>query len=207
MGNNDVHTYTEPEFAEKCLSKGEGAVHVTKESCGAVFFDRDGTLNVDTGYLHEKDKFQWMPEAVEAIKYVNDHGYPAIVITNQSGVARGMFPESDVRALHKYMNEQLAKQGAHIDAFYYCPHHPQGSVAAYAGDCNCRKPKAGLIEQACRDFEIDLSKSYLIGDSPRDLECGRRAGLPESGLFLYEGGSLLDLMQQCMINGKQSYHA
>ena len=159
----------------------------------AVFFDRDGTLNVDTGYLHEQEKLQWMPEAQKAVKYVNDRGYLAIVITNQSGVARGMFGEEAVKALHAYMNESLGKIGAHLDALYYCPHHPEAAVPSYRQDCDCRKPKRGLIEQACRDFDIDLGHSLMVGDSPRDVECGRGAGVKG---VLYEGGSLLELLEQ-----------
>ena len=159
----------------------------------AVFFDRDGTLNVDTGYLHEAAKLRWMPEAAEAVKYVKSLGYLAIVITNQSGVARGMFPESDVLALHDYMNEKLAAIGTRIDAFYYCPHHPEAAVPEYRQECDCRKPKSGLIERACRDFAIDRSRSLMIGDSPRDVECGERAGIRG---VLYQGGSLLELVRQ-----------
>ena len=161
----------------------------------AVFFDRDGTLNVDTDYLHEIEKFQWMPGAREAVKYVNDRGYLAIVITNQSGVARGMFGEEEVRNLHAYMNEELGALGAHIDGFYYCPHHPEAKVPAYRQDCSCRKPKSGLIEQACGDFSIDLQRSLMIGDSPRDVECGERAGVRG---VLYEGGSLLELVKMSL---------
>ena len=158
----------------------------------AVFFDRDGTLNVDTGYLHEQEKLQWMPGAREAVKYVNDRGYLAIVVTNQSGVARGMFGEEAVKELHGYMNEELAGVGAHIDAFYYCPHHPEAVVPEFRQECSCRKPKSGLIEKACRDFDIDMEKSLMVGDSPRDVTCGEGAGV--CGV-LYEDGSLLDLLK------------
>ena len=157
----------------------------------AVFFDRDGTLNVDTGYLHEKEKLQWMPEAREAVKLANDRGYLAIVITNQSGVARGMFGEKAVRDLHAYMNEELEKIGAHLDGFYYCPHHPEAAVPEYRKDCDCRKPKNGLISAACKDFDIDLGQSLMVGDSPRDVECAERAGVRG---VLYKGGSLLELV-------------
>jgi len=157
----------------------------------AVFFDRDGTLNVDTGYLHEKEKLQWMPEAREAVKLANDRGYLAIVITNQSGVARGMFGEKAVRDLHAYMNEELEKIGAHLDGFYYCPHHPEAAVPEYRKDCDCRKPKSGLISAACKDFDIDLGQSLMVGDSPRDVECAERAGVRG---VLYKGGSLLELV-------------
>ena len=159
----------------------------------AVFFDRDGTLNVDTGYLHEIEKLRWMPEAREAVKYVNDKGYLAIVITNQSGVARGMFGEEEVRKLHAYMNEELKGLGSHIDAFYYCPHHPEAAVPEYRRDCSCRKPKSGLIERACRDYPIDLGQSLMVGDSPRDVECGERAGVRG---VLYKGGNLLEVLRR-----------
>ena len=161
----------------------------------AVFFDRDGTLNVDTGYLHEKEKLRWMPEAREAVKYVNDMGYLAIVITNQSGVARGMFGEQAVRELHAYMDEELGRIGAHLDGFYYCPHHPEALVPEYRQDCVCRKPKSGLIDKACHDFAIDLGHSLMVGDSPRDVECGEGAGVRG---ILYQGGSLLELVKNFM---------
>lgn len=158
----------------------------------AVFFDRDGTLNVDTGYLHEIDKLQWMPEAKEAVKYVNDKGYLAIVITNQSGVARGLFDEETVHILHEHMNMELGAIGAHVDAFYYCPHHPEAVLPEYRQECNCRKPKSGLIEMACRDFPIDLKKSLVVGDSRRDIVCGNEAGVRG---VLYKEGSLLELLR------------
>ena len=161
----------------------------------AVFFDRDGTLNVDKDYLHKIEDFEWMPEAIEAIKYVREQGYLAIVITNQSGVARGYYPEADILAIHEHMNAELKKHGTCLDGLYYCPHHPDGAVPEYRRECDCRKPKPGLIEQARRDFPIDLGLSYMVGDSQRDLECARRAGVPEQHLLLYKGGSLLSLLE------------
>ena len=158
----------------------------------AVFFDRDGTLNVDIAYLHRPEDFIWIPGAKEAIKYVNDHGYLAILVTNQSGVARGYYPESDVRHVYDWMNEELQSIGAHLDALYYCPHHPQGSVPAYTRTCNCRKPATGLIDEACARFHIDRAASYFVGDRESDMLCARNAGL--TGLR-YEGGSLYDLVQ------------
>ena len=160
-----------------------------------VFFDRDGTLNVDKDYLHKIEDFEWMPGAIEAIKYVHEQGYLAIVITNQSGVARGYYPEADILAIHDYMNAELKKHGAYLDGLYYCPHHPGGAVPEYSYECDCRKPKPGLIEQACRDFPIELGLSYMVGDSQRDLECARRAGVPEQQLLLYKGDSLLSLLE------------
>lgn len=115
----------------------------------AVFFDRDGTLNVDIHYLHRPEDFIWIPGAKEAIRHVNDRGYLAILVTNQSGVARGYYPESDVQHVYDWMNSELQNVGAHLDALYYCPHHPEGTVPAYTKTCSCRKPATGLIDAAC----------------------------------------------------------
>ena len=162
----------------------------------AVFFDRDGTLNVDVHYLHRIEDFQWMPEAVEAIEYCHRQGYLVVVVTNQSGVARGYYEEADVMRLHKWMNEELAGRGAApIDGFYYCPHHINASVPEYAVDCDCRKPKPGMIFKACRELGIDAGQSFMIGDKPRDAECGEAAGAKG---VLYEGGSLLECVKRAM---------
>ena len=154
----------------------------------AVFFDRDGTLNVDIHYLHRPEDFVWIEGAKEAIKYVNDKGYLAILVTNQSGVARGYYPEEDVKNVYDWMNAELAKIGAHLDALFYCPHHPEGKVPAYTKVCDCRKPATGMIDKACETYRIDRSKSYFVGDSDGDMECADRAGL--TGI-LYKSGSLL----------------
>lgn len=161
----------------------------------AVFFDRDGTLNVDIAYLHRPEDFVWIEGAKEAIKYVNDRGYLAILVTNQSGVARGYYPEEDIKAVYDWMNAELAEIGAHLDALYYCPHHPQGKIATYAKECRCRKPDTGMVDEACVKFHIDRSKSYLVGDSDRDIECAQKAGL--TGIK-YSTGSLLDCIKKCL---------
>ena len=153
----------------------------------AIFFDRDGTLNVDTGYLYQPEAFRWIKDAPAALRWANDHGY-VVVVTNQSGVARGLYTEADVKKLHRWMNEDLAPMGAHIDAFYYCPHHPEGTVARYRKTCDCRKPGTALVEEACRALHIDKRASFFIGDADRDMECAARAGLLG---IKYEGGSLL----------------
>ena len=114
----------------------------------AIFFDRDGTLNVDVHYLHEPADFVWVEGAIEAIRWANEHGYLVIVVTNQSGIARGYYDEAAVHRLHDWMNEELARQGARIDAFYYCPHHPAGRVPAYTRICDCRKPAPGMLLRA-----------------------------------------------------------
>lgn len=143
----------------------------------AVFLDRDGTINVDTGYVFRPEDFEFLPGAVEAIKRLNDAGYLVLVVSNQSSVARGFSTEADVENLHRYVAEELSKHGARIDRFYYCPHHPEGEVAAYRKNCDCRKPGIGMFRQACRDFEIDVVNSWMIGDKGSDEEFGQRAGL------------------------------
>ena len=156
----------------------------------AVFFDRDGTLNVDIHYLHRPEDFEWIPEAKEAIKYVNDHGYLAILVTNQSGVARGYYPESDVRLVYDWMNEQLSAVGAHLDALYYCPHHPSGTVPEYTRICSCRKPSPQLINDACAKYHIDKQQSYFVGDAEKDMQCAVNAGV--TGIRYTAGESLLE---------------
>ena len=158
----------------------------------AVFFDRDGTLNVDVHYLHRPEDFKWIPEAKEAIKYVNDHGYLAILVTNQSGVARGYYPESDIRRVYDWMNEQLAAIGAHLDAIYYCPHHPTGTVPEYTRVCTCRKPSPQLINDACAKYHIDKQQSYFVGDAETDMQCAANADIKP---VRYEGGSLLQTIR------------
>ena len=176
------------EVTEQLLAPRPSTLDPTK----AVFFDRDGTLNVEVGYLYEFEKFKWIDGAIEAVKFCNDNGYLVIVVTNQSGVARGYYTEADVAELHRRMNEELNKHGAHIDDFFYCPHHPGGAIAQYSIDCKCRKPKPGLIEEACRKHDIDKSKSLMIGDMPRDVECATNAGVRG---VLFTGGSLFNVLK------------
>lgn len=161
----------------------------------AIFFDRDGTLNVDKNYLHKIEDFEWLGDAPQAIRWANEHDFLVIVITNQSGVARGYFAEDDVMKLHDWMNKDLVRFGAHIDAFYYCPHLPDGTVAAYAKECDCRKPKPGLIERACTDFSIDRATSLGIGDRSRDVACAEAAGVRG---VLFDGGSLLAFVKRML---------
>jgi len=143
----------------------------------AVFFDRDGTLNRDTGYVHRPDDFEWLPGAREAIKLANDLGYLAIVVTNQAGVARGYYLEEDVHSLHAWMNRELRPLGAHIDAFYYCPHHPSEGNAPYREECACRKPGTGLIDEAAREWNVALTQSIGVGDKESDIVAYRSAGV------------------------------
>lgn len=160
----------------------------------AAFFDRDGVLNVDKAYLYKIEEFEWVTGARETIKYLKNLGYLVIVVTNQSGVARGYYTEQDVSALHDYMQNELYKMGASVDAFYYCPHLPDGTVAEYATECMCRKPNPGMVIQAVQEWGIDPTKSFIIGDKQRDLNAGASAGVTKG--FLYSSGDLLEFVKK-----------
>jgi D-glycero-D-manno-heptose 1,7-bisphosphate phosphatase len=142
----------------------------------AVFLDRDGTINVERDYLHRSEDFAFLPGVPEAIKCLKDAGFLVIVVTNQSGVARGYYDEQAVGALHRHIQQLLAAHGCGIDGFYLCPHHPTAGVGAYRTDCNCRKGAPGMLLQAARDHGIDLDRSYMIGDKLADVEAGYAAG-------------------------------
>lgn len=156
-----------------------------------AFFDRDGVLNKDTGYVYEIGKFQWSLGAKEAIHLCQDYGYEVVVVTNQSGVARGYYTEQKVQALHEWMNQEIAEINAKIAAFYYCPHHPEGQITKYRQLCRCRKPEPGLILQALADFTADPADCWLIGDKESDLEAAKRAGITG---YLFRGGDLSDFV-------------
>ena len=136
----------------------------------AVFLDRDGTINEEMGYINHVSRFVLLPRTAAAIRFLNDAGLKVVVITNQSGAARGYFASSLVDEVHTQLSQLLAVEGAHIDAIYTCLHGPDEG-------CACRKPKTGLIEQAARDLDIDLPRSYLVGDRYKDMETARNAGV------------------------------
>ncbi|MGY8633306.1 HAD-IIIA family hydrolase [Bradyrhizobium sp. 14AA] len=159
----------------------------------AVFFDRDGVLNHDSGYTFETHKLEWIEGAREAVKAVNDAGYFAFVITNQSGIARGYYEEQHVVTLHRWMADQMAVVGAHIDAFEYCPDHPEGTVARYCRTSDRRKPAPGMITDLAQRFPVDMTRSMVIGDKPSDIEAAQAAGLPG---HLFEGGNLETFVRQ-----------
>lgn len=158
-----------------------------------IYFDRDGVLNHDHGYTHRIEDFQWMPGAIEAIKLFNDRGWLVIVVTNQAGIARGYYDDSAVEQLHVWMLAQLRSYGAHVDAFYYCPHHPEGTVTSLAVACECRKPEPGMLLRALNEWPIDLDHAYLIGDKSSDVEAAERAGVKG---ILFEGEGLLELARR-----------
>ena len=152
----------------------------------AVFLDRDGTLNVDKGYLYRIADFEWMPGALAGLKRLHDLGYLLIVVTNQSGVARGYYTEEDVKRLHQWMCADAAKAGVPITACYYCPYLPGAPVAAYDRDSDWRKPKPGMVLQALKEYDIDPAASLRIGDKERDVACGEGAGVKG---YLFTGGN------------------
>ncbi len=157
----------------------------------AVFLDRDGTINEQMGYVNHISRFVLLPGVPEAIRMFNERSIPAVVVTNQSGLARGYFPAALLEAVHAEMGRLLAAQGAYLDGIYVCPHHPEAKVAQYRQACRCRKPQPGLLEQAAADLHLDLSRSFMIGDRWSDLECGCRAGaVPVLVLTGYGRGEL-----------------
>ena len=146
------------------------------ETRAAVFLDRDGTVIEEVNYLSHPDQVQLLPGAAAAIRKVNERGIPVVVVTNQAGVARGFFSESRISEVHVRLDTLLAESGARIDAYYACPHHPEGVVEPYRVVCACRKPKPGLLCRAALELGLDLSSSCMIGDKLSDLEAGALAG-------------------------------
>ena len=152
----------------------------------AIFLDRDGVLNIEKTFVLSPSEMELYPRVGQAVRKVNASPFLAIVVTNQSAVARNYITEQELGLIHQELRRQLAICGAHLDGLYYCPHRevmdeiPQNPE--YIKDCSCRKPKPGLLMQAARDFDIDLASSYLIGDSVRDIEAGKRAGCTTIGL-------------------------
>ena len=143
----------------------------------AIFLDRDGTINEEVGYIEQLDRLVIIPAAFEAIRLINLSGFKAIVVTNQAGIAKGLFDETFVKQTNDHLQESLKQKGAAIDAFYFCPHHPTEGAPPYRQVCDCRKPAPGLFHQAAQDMAIDLTGSFMIGDRYRDMEAAHRAGV------------------------------
>ncbi len=157
----------------------------------AVFFDRDGVINADHGYVGDVSRFAFLPDAIAGVKAANDRGALTFLVTNQSGVARGYYTEQDVVDLHRHMSLEMRRHGAHFDDIRTCPHLPDGAVAAYRLACQCRKPAPGMLLDLMQHWPIERKRSVMIGDKESDLEAARAAGV--SGR-LYQGGRLADLV-------------
>jgi D-glycero-D-manno-heptose 1,7-bisphosphate phosphatase len=165
----------------------------------AVFFDRDGVINQDYAYVHKIEEFDWITGSKEAILWCNNNGYLAILVTNQAGIGRGYYSEEDFAALTLWMQKELSMHGAHFDAVYYCPHHPEYGKGRYKKDCWHRKPNPGMLEKALSEWPIDKAHSFLIGDKKSDLLAAQRIGIKS---IRYDEGPLIDLVksQATLIN-------
>jgi D-glycero-D-manno-heptose 1,7-bisphosphate phosphatase len=142
----------------------------------AVFLDRDGTLIEEVGYLDRVDRVELYPWSIDAVRLLNRAGLRVIVVTNQSGIARGFFTEAIVDDVHAHISALLAEGGAYVDAYYYCPHHPQGHRAGYTHVCDCRKPARGLVDRAARELAVDPQRSFVVGDRWLDVRLARTVG-------------------------------
>ena len=207
-----IYAYDTPEYikdmgtpdryyeVEKDIQTGKVKARNLSRKQKAVFLDRDGTLNKYVGFLRSADEFELLPGAAEAVKMINKSGYLAIVVTNQPVIARGECSWEELQKIHDKMETELGKEGAFLDGIYVCPHHKdkgfEGERPEYKFDCDCRKPKAGLFLQAAKDFNIDLSQSFMIGDSDRDVEAGENAGCRKSvKVETNEGEGLVEAMK------------
>lgn len=215
INSGRVFAYDTPEYikdmgtpdryyeVEKDLQSGKVAARNLSKKQKAIFLDRDGTINVYKGFLTKAEDFELIPGAAEAIKLINRSGYLAIVVSNQPVIARGDCTFEELQTIHNRMETLLGKEGAFVDAIYYCPHHPdkgfEGERSDYKFDCKCRKPKPGLLLQAAKDWNIDLSLSYMIGDSERDVEAGIAAGCKQSILVQQnKDQALIDAVKQLL---------
>ncbi|MEL7129111.1 MAG: HAD family hydrolase [Pseudomonadota bacterium] len=165
-----------------------------------MFLDRDGVINIDKGYVSRIADFEWMPGAANCIRTFKERGWFVFVVTNQSGIARGLYSEEDMHTLHNWMFGELLKGGAQIDRIYHCPYHAEGEIERYRKDSFDRKPKPGMLLQAMADHSVKKEASFLIGDNPTDLEAARAAGL---GAFLFKGGNLADFAEWALADFEQ----
>ena len=209
-----IYAYDTPEYikdmgtpdryyeVERDLKSGKIADRNLKNRQKAIFLDRDGTINIYKGFLTKPEDFELIPGAAEAIRQINHSGYLCIVVSNQPIIARGDCTFQELQAIHDKMETLLGKEGAFVDAIYYCPHHPdkgfEGERPEYKIECTCRKPKPGLLLQAAKDWNIDLSESYMIGDSERDIQAGKNAGIKESHQINNKNVFLVDIVREIL---------
>ena len=161
----------------------------------AVFIDRDGTISEEVGYVNHVSRYRVFPFAAEAVRALNAAGWLAILVTNQAGVARGYFKEELIGEVHKVLTDELERGGARLDAIYYCPHHPTVGEPPYRFDCDCRKPRPGLIQRAAADFRLDLARCWMVGDRYGDTELARNAGLRSAFVLTGYGRGELEHQQ------------
>jgi D-glycero-D-manno-heptose 1,7-bisphosphate phosphatase len=162
----------------------------------AVFFDRDGVLDVDTGYISRPEEIRWIPGALDTLALLKRKGYLVFVVTNQSGIARGYFTVETMNHLHAFMEKEIEAAGGAIDHIYFCPHHPtKGVIPELTIRCSCRKPQPGLILQAFRDYDVDKEHSFLVGDRMSDVDAALGAGIPG---FLFQEGNLCDFVKRIL---------
>lgn len=143
----------------------------------ALFLDRDGVINVDHGYVHRPEEFEFFEGIFELVAAAKRAGYLVIVVTNQAGIGRGYYSEADFHALTDWMKARFSERGCQIDAVYFCPYHPEHGIGQYRRDSDCRKPAPGMLLQAQREWDIDMQRSILVGDKPSDMAAGRAAGV------------------------------
>lgn len=156
----------------------------------AIFLDRDGTLNIDHGYVHEIDQFQFIDGSIDTLKKLKEMGYLLVLVTNQSGIARGYFTEQQFLQLTEWMDWSLADRGVDLDGIYYCPHHPEG-IGEFKENCDCRKPKPGMLLQAIKELNIDPTCSVMVGDKVDDIKAGISAGV-KINVLVRTGKALTD---------------
>ena len=159
-----------------------------------VFIDRDGTISEEVGYINHLSRFQVYPWSAEAIRNLNRGGLRAVVVTNQAGVARGYFEESLIHEVHQKLRDEIGQAGAYLDAIYYCPHHPSAGKPPYQRDCDCRKPKPGMLLRAAKELGIDLKHSFVVGDRYSDIELAHNAGT--HSIFVLSGYGLGEYQYQ-----------
>lgn len=170
----------------------------------AIFMDRDGTVSDEVGYVNHIDRYRLLPRSAEAIRRINAAGFLSFVITNQSGVARGLFDEALILKVHETLGRWLNEAGARLDGIYYCPHHPKEGEPPWRLACDCRKPKPGLLLRAAREHDVDLASSYMIGDTVLDIEAARNVGA--TGVLVLTGYGKGDLVYRMAQRGLQPAH-